>query len=98
MSLPLATAAFLLFLGFYGIMTRRNLISMLMCMELMLNGANIALMTMARARPEHADEAGLLLIVLFAVAACEVAIGLSIVVSLFRETRSLDADQASAAA
>lgn len=104
MSPALAAGALLLFIGFYGIMTKRNFLLILVSLELMLNGVNITLVTFAR---QHAGEswasletmlhatadAQLLVMMVFAVAACEAAVALSILVTLFRQNRSVDVDR-----
>lgn len=76
-------------LGLVGVVIRRNLLVMLMCMELMLNGVNLTLVTYAAERGSAAGAA--LVFLVFVVAACEVAIAIPIVLLLVRRGRTLDA-------
>lgn len=86
-------AAALFATGLYGVLARRNLLIILMSVELMLNAANLLLAGMSRL---HAGVGGdsapgqALILMSMAVAACEVAVGLSIVIALFRHSRSVD--------
>jgi NADH-quinone oxidoreductase subunit K len=85
-----ALGATLFVLGLAGVIVRRNLLVMLMCMELMLNGVNVVLVTYARA---HGSAAGAVLVFLiFVVAAAEIALAIPIVLALVRRKRTLDAD------
>jgi NADH-quinone oxidoreductase subunit K len=87
--LVLAAAVFLT--GMAGFIIRRNAIIMLMCVELMLAGANLAFIAFSR---ELGDAAGHVFVLMnFAVAAAEVAIGLAILVEIYRRRRSVDADE-----
>ena len=87
----LLLAAAMFSIGAFGVIARRNLLIVLMSLELMLNGANIAFATFARL---HADQAGatghVFILVVMAVAAAEVAVGLGIVISLWRTRRTVD--------
>jgi len=82
--------AFALFaIGLAGVIVRRNVLVMLMCMELMLNGVNLALVGFAA---QGASAIGAVLVFLvFVVAAAEIAIAIPIVLLLVRQRRSLDA-------
>src|SRR5687767_2124873 len=74
--------------GFAGVMLRRNLITIYMCLELMLNAANLSLVAFSRFNvgptglPNY--NAQVLVFFIITVAAAEVAVGLAILVSLFR--------------
>ena len=71
-----------------GVVVRRNVLVMLMCMELMLNGVNLALVTFAQ---QSASAIGAVLVFLiFVVAASEIAIAIPIVLLLIRRGRTLD--------
>ena len=84
----LVLSAALFAIGAYGVLARRNLLIILMSLELMLNGVNVALLAFARM---HGDAAGqVLVLMVMAVAAAEVALGLAIVISLFRNRKTLD--------
>ncbi len=86
--LILAVALFLI--GMVGFVIRRNTIIMLMCVELMLSGANIVFAAFSR---ELGNDAGHVFVLMnFAVAAAEVAIGLAIMVEIFRRRRTVDED------
>jgi NADH-quinone oxidoreductase subunit K len=89
--LYLACALFVI--GLFGVMLRRNVLIVLMSIELMLNGANIALVAFSRF---HGNLDGQVLAMFtIAVAAAEAAVGLAIVVSLFRSRTSADIDDLS---
>jgi NADH-quinone oxidoreductase subunit K len=77
-------------LGFLGVVVRRNLLVMLMCMELMMNAVNLSLVTFAQ---QTGTAAGAVLVFLiFVVAAAEIAIAIPIVLLLVRKKRTLAAD------
>jgi NADH-quinone oxidoreductase subunit K len=87
--LILAAAVFLV--GMVGFVIRRNTIIMLMCVELMLASANLVFAAFSR---ELGNEIGHVFVLMsFAVAASEVAIGLAILVEIFRRRRTVDADE-----
>ena len=77
-------------LGLLGVIVRRNALVMLMCMELMLNGVNLSLVTFA----QRMDSTGgaVLVFLVFVVAAAEIAIAIPIVLLLVRHKRTLDLD------
>jgi NADH-quinone oxidoreductase subunit K len=81
--------AFALFaLGLLGVVVRRNVLVMLMCMELMLNGVNLSLVTFAQ---QTATTAGAVLVFLvFVVATAEIAIAIPIVLLLVRRKHAMD--------
>lgn len=86
--LLLMTAIALFALGLAGVIVRRNALVMLMCMELMLNGVILSLVTFAQ---QSASAAGAVLVFLiFVVAAAEIGIAIPIVLLLARQTRTLD--------
>lgn len=89
--LYLASALFII--GMLGVLLRRNVLIVLMSIELMLNGANIALVAFSRF---HGGLDGQVLAMFtIAVAAAEAAVGLAIVVSLFRSRTGTDIDDLS---
>jgi NADH:ubiquinone oxidoreductase subunit K len=92
--LALLASAALLSVGVYGVLSRRNIIIVLMSVEIMLNGANLALAAVSRdlaGAGAGVPQAGQALVLFsMAVAACEVAVGLSIIIALFRHARSVD--------
>jgi NADH-quinone oxidoreductase subunit K len=87
----LALAAILFTIGLAGVLARRNLLFVLMSIEIMLNAGGLALVA-AGARWGQADGQVMLLFVL-AAAAAEVAVGLALVVRLHRHDETLDADR-----
>ncbi len=95
---PLASgllfAAALFSVGLIGVLTRRNLMFILMSIEVMLNAAGLAFVV-AGARWGQADGQVMFLFIL-AMAAAEVAIGLALVIQFYRRFGTLDADAASA--
>jgi NADH-quinone oxidoreductase subunit K len=86
----LVVGALLFTIGSVGLLLRRNVLVMFMCVELMLNAANLTFVTFAR----ELDDVGGQVIVFFTlvVAAAEVAVGLAIIVAIFRRRRGATAD------
>ena len=85
----LAVAAALFGIGLVGFLTRRNLITMFLCAEMMLQGAAINFVAFARYHGNLQGQAFVLFIV--AVAACEAGIALALVLMLYRRGKTLDA-------
>lgn len=87
----LVVSAVLFTIGVLGVLTRRNAIVIFMCIELMLNAANLAFVTAAR----HLNQMNGQVFVFFVmvIAAAEVAVGLAIIVTLFRNKETVDVDQ-----
>jgi|SRR5512139_6131 NADH-quinone oxidoreductase subunit K len=88
--LLIALALALFSLGLLGVIVRRNLLVMLMCMELMLNGVNLSLVTFAQ--EAGAAVGAVLVFLIFVVATAEIAIAIPIVLLLVRRRHTLDAD------
>ncbi len=87
----LALGAVLFAIGVAGVLLRRNILIIMMSVELMLNAANLTVLTFARM---HGDMSGhSFALIVIAVAAAEVAVGLAIVVALFRGRRHIDVDR-----
>ncbi len=87
----LVLSAILFAIGVVGVLIRRNALIVMMSIELMLNAANISILTFARM---HGDLGGhSFALVVIAVAAAEVAVGLAIVVAVFRGRRHVDVDR-----
>ena len=86
----LTLAAALFTIGAVGLLVRRNTLVMFMCIELMLNAANLTFVTFAKALDDIGGQA----IVFFTlvVAAAEVAVGLAIIVAIFRRRQNVTAD------
>lgn len=86
----LGLSALMFLIGAMGVLIRRNMIIVLMSLELMLNAANLALVTFSRV---HGNPDGQVVVFLImAMAAAEVAIGLAIIVKIYRDRRALDID------
>jgi len=86
----LVLAAAIFTIGAVGVLVRRNVIVMFMCVELMLNAVNLTFVDFAR---ELNDVRGQVLVFFtLAVAAAEVAVGLAIIVAIFRRRRGATAD------
>jgi NADH-quinone oxidoreductase subunit K len=83
-----ATSVALFALGLLGVVVRRNVLVMLMCMELMLNGVNLSLV--AFAQQSGSTMGAVLVFLVFVVAAAEIAIAIPIVVLLVRRKDALD--------
>lgn len=97
MSVPvnayLIFSALLFAIGMAGFMLRRNVIVMFMCVELMLNAANVAFAAFAR---NFGDIVGQVLVFfVMVIAAVEVVVGLAIIVAIYRRRESISADDAS---
>jgi NADH-quinone oxidoreductase subunit K len=89
----IAVSAILFFIGVAGVLVRRNAIVILMCVELMLNAANLALVAFSR-RAGSVDERGSVFVVfVFVIAAAEVAVGLAIVLAAYRNRPTVDVDE-----
>ena len=86
----IALSAVLFFIGLGGVLARRNPLIMLMSIELMFNSANLLFMTFARAWVNNAGHIFAFLVI--TVAAAEAAIGLAIVVAVFRTAPHVDVD------
>ena len=89
----IALSALLFAIGTVGALTRRNLIVILMSIELMLNAANLAFVGFARAWGDLAGHVFVLMVIV--VAAAEVAVGLGIVIALFRNRDSVNVEDVS---
>ena len=79
-------------LGTLGVFLRRNVITVLMCVELMLNGVNLAFVAFNRAAPGGTLDGQVLVFFVMVVAAAEAAVGLAIVIALRRAKDTLDVD------
>jgi len=89
----LIVSVILVLIGLGGVMLRRNPLVVLMSIELMLNAANLALITFARMYGGLHLEAQVIALIIMAVAAAEVGVGLALVVMIFRATPRADVDE-----
>ncbi|HVA29281.1 MAG TPA: NADH-quinone oxidoreductase subunit NuoK [Candidatus Baltobacteraceae bacterium] len=85
-----ALSSVIFFIGVAGVLTRRNPLIMLMSIELMFNAANLLFMAFARVWVHNAGHIFAFLVIM--VAAAEAAIGLAIVVTVFRSAKHVDVD------
>ncbi len=94
MTVPLAyylgLSAILFVIGVAGVLTRRNAIVVFMCIELMLNAVNLTLIAFSASLGSVTGQA--LVFFVMAVAAAEAAVGLAIVISLFRNRQTVNID------
>ena len=87
----LVVSAMIFSIGAGGVLVRRNPLVILLCIELMLNAANLALIAFARA---HGNQDGhVFALIVMVVAACEVAVGLGLIVAIFRRKLPIDVDE-----
>jgi NADH-quinone oxidoreductase subunit K len=93
----LALSAILFTMGAMGVLIRRNALVVFMSIELMLNAANMAFVTFARmysiTHPESVFNGQIFVFFVMAVAAAEVAVGLALMVAIFRTKQKIDIDQ-----
>lgn len=87
----LAVSAIIFSLGAGGVLTRRNPLVVLLCLELMLNGANLALV--AFARMWGGEDGQVFALIVMVIAACEVTVGLGLIVAIYRRQLPIDVDE-----
>jgi NADH-quinone oxidoreductase subunit K len=80
-------SAVLFTIGVVGVLTRRNAIIIFMCVELMLNAVNLSLVALSKL---HGVTGQVFVIFVMTVAAAEAAVGLAIIISIFRHHESID--------
>ncbi|HEX7331363.1 MAG TPA: NADH-quinone oxidoreductase subunit NuoK [Pyrinomonadaceae bacterium] len=81
------------FIGVVGVMLKRNVISMFMCIELMLNAVNLTFVAFSSFFRDVSGQ--LFVFIVMTVAAAEAAVGLGIIIAIFRTRESLDVDDSS---
>jgi len=86
----LVLAAMIFTIGAVGVLTRRNVLVMFMCVELMLNAVNLSFVAFAHALNDITGQ--VIVFFVLVVAAAEVAVGLAIIVAIFRRRRHATAD------
>ena len=89
----LALSAVLFTIGVVGVMVKRNVISMFMCIELMLNAVNLTFVAFSSFFRDLSGQ--LFVFIVMTVAAAEAAVGLGVIIAVFRNRESLDVDDAS---
>jgi NADH-quinone oxidoreductase subunit K len=97
MSIPLSwfliLAAVLFSIGLYGVLARKNAVAILLGIELMLNAANINLVAFWRYLDPAKMAGQAFAVIVFAVAAAEVAVGLALIISVYRRRMTIVADE-----
>jgi len=78
-------------IGVIGVLTTRNMIIMFMCVEIMLNACNLALIAFSRSLQDVSGH--IFVFIVFAVAAAEAAVGLAIIMAAFRNRDSINVDE-----
>jgi NADH:ubiquinone oxidoreductase subunit K len=87
----LAVSAIIFSIGVGGVLVRRNPLVILLCLELMLNAGNLALVTFSRM---YGGEGGqIFALIVMVVAACEVTVGLGLIVAISRRNLPVDVDE-----
>jgi NADH:ubiquinone oxidoreductase subunit K len=87
----LVLSAFLFCIGITGVLTRRNPLVVLMSLELMLNAGNLALIAFSRMLGDA--EGQVFALIVMVIAACEVVVGLGLIVALYRGHEPIDVDE-----
>ena len=88
----LALSAVLFTIGVVGVMVKRNVISIFLCIEIMLNAVNLSFITFSRMFDDVNGQ--LFVFIVMTVAAAEAAVGLAIVIVVFRNRETLNVDEA----
>jgi NADH:ubiquinone oxidoreductase subunit K len=87
----LVVSALVFTIGLSGVLVRRNPLVILLCIELMLNAGNLALV--AFARMHGSGDGQIFALIVMVVAACEVAVGLGLIVAIYRRRLPIDVDE-----
>jgi NADH:ubiquinone oxidoreductase subunit K len=87
----LVLSALLFTTGAVGVLIRRSPLVILLCLELMLNSANLALITFSRSLGNQDGQ--IFALIVMVVAACEVVVGLGLIVAMYRRRLPLDVDE-----
>ena len=90
----LFVSAALFFIGMYGLFTRRNMITMLMSVELILNSVNINFVAFNKYLYPDKLEGVFFSLFIIAIAAAEAAVAIAIIINLYRNFRSIDVEDA----
>jgi NADH:ubiquinone oxidoreductase subunit K len=89
----LAVSVVIFCIGAAGVLIRRNPLVILLCLELMLNAANLALISFARMWGKGHEDGQIFALIVMVVAACEVTVGLGIIVAMYRRRLPIDVDE-----
>ncbi len=87
----LVLSALLFAIGASGVLLRRSPMVILLCLEIMLNAANLALLAFSRSLGDQDGQ--ILALIVMVVAACEVVVGLGLIVAMYRRRLALDVDE-----
>ena len=80
-------------IGTWGVLARRNIIMVIMCVELMFNAINISIVAYSNYLPSGSGRGEVFVFVIFALAAAEAAIGLAIAIAMYRLRQDLSVDE-----
>ena len=89
----LILSAILFSIGLYGVLSKRNAVIILMCIEIMLNAVNIALIAFSRYITPLALTGQIFAIFVMAVAAAEAAVGIAIIITIYRKRDTINIDK-----
>jgi NADH:ubiquinone oxidoreductase subunit K len=89
----LILSAILFSIGLYGVLVKRNAVVILMCIEIMLNAVNIALVAFSRYVTPLALTGQVFAIFVMAVAAAEAAVGIAIIITIYRSRDTISVDK-----
>ena len=88
----LVVSTLMFFIGMFGFLTRKNMISMLICVEIMLNAVNVNFVAINRYLHPQALEGHFFTLFIIAIAAAEAAVAIAIFINLYRSIQSIDVD------
>ena len=91
----LVVTSLLFAIGAFGVLTRRNAVGVLLGIELMLNAANLNLVAFWRYLTPHSYSPQVFVLIIITLAAAEVAVGLGIILSVYRRFKTIDVDHIS---
>ena len=89
----LVISTLMFFIGIYGFLTRKNLITMLMSIELILNSVNINFVAFNRYLYHQNLQGHFFTLIIIAIAAAEAAVAIAIIINIYRNVRSIDVDK-----
>jgi NADH:ubiquinone oxidoreductase subunit K len=89
----LILSAILFCIGLYGVLAKRNVVIILMCIEIMLNAVNIALVAFSRYITPLALTGQVFAMFVMAVAAAEAAVGIAIIITIYRNRETINVDK-----
>ena len=93
LSYVLIVSTLMFFIGIYGFLTRRNLVTMLMSVELILNSVNINFVAFNRYLYPQNLQGHFFTLIIIAIAAAEAAVAIAIIINIYRNVRSIDVDK-----